>query len=96
MELVDLDGFRALLDSDPADTLVVGDTSVLTETVLQGLHRVKLGRPPYPSARAVAELAAGRLERDEVPPPDDLRPLYLRDPDVTINWEKIRQAGPWG
>lgn len=95
-ELVDLDGFRALLDSDPADTLVVGDTSLLTDSVLQGLHRVKLGRPPYPSARAVAELAAGRLERDDVPSPDDLRPLYLRDPDVTINWEKIRPGGPWG
>lgn len=96
MELVDLDGLRARLDSDPSDTLVVGETSVLSDSVLQGLHRVKVGRPPYPSARAVAELGAGRLERDEVPTPEDIRPLYLRDPDVTINWNKVRQPGPWG
>lgn len=96
MELVDLEGLRARLDSDPSDTLVVGETSVLSDSVLQGLHRVKVGRPPYPSARAVAELGAGRLERDEVPSPEDIRPLYLRDPDVTINWNKVRQPGPWG
>jgi tRNA threonylcarbamoyladenosine biosynthesis protein TsaB len=96
MELVDVEGLRARLDSDPSDTLVVGETSILSDSVLQGLHRVKVGRPPYPSARAVAELAAGKLERDEVPSPDDIRPLYLRDPDVTINWNKVRQPGPWG
>jgi hypothetical protein len=21
--------------------------------------------------------------------------MYLRDPDVTINWSKLRQEGPW-
>lgn len=95
-ELVDLDGLRARIDSDPTDTLVVGDTNGLAETALRGLHRVKTGRPPYPSARAVAEIGAGRLERDDVPHPDEIRPMYLRDPDVNINWEKLRRAGPWG
>lgn len=96
MELVDVEGLRARLDSDPSDTLVVGETSVLSDSMLQGLHRVRTGRPPHPSARAVAELGAGRVERQEMPAPDDLRPLYLRDPDVTINWDKVRQPGPWG
>ncbi|HSJ36157.1 MAG TPA: tRNA (adenosine(37)-N6)-threonylcarbamoyltransferase complex dimerization subunit type 1 TsaB [Acidimicrobiia bacterium] len=96
IELVDLEGFRARLDSDPNDALVVGDVAALGEEVLRGLHRVKTGRPPFPSARAVAEIAAGRLERDEIPHPEEIRPLYLRDPDVTINWAKIRQPGPWG
>lgn len=96
IELVDIEGFRARLDSDPNDTLVVGDLSALGEDGLRGLHRVKTGRPPFPSARAVAEIGAGRLERDDVPHPDEIRPLYLRDPDVTINWAKIRQPGPWG
>ncbi|MFP3913372.1 MAG: tRNA (adenosine(37)-N6)-threonylcarbamoyltransferase complex dimerization subunit type 1 TsaB [Actinomycetota bacterium] len=95
-ELVDEEGLRARLDSDPSDTLVVGDASALSDSVLRGLHRVKVGRPPYPSARAVAELGAGRVERQEMPAPDDLRPLYLRDPDVTIDWNKIRDPGPWG
>jgi tRNA threonylcarbamoyladenosine biosynthesis protein TsaB len=96
IELVDADGFRARLDSDPADTLVVGDTSALSDSFLRGLHRVRTGRPPYPSARAVAELGAGRLERDSVPSPDDIRPLYMREPDVSIDWEKIHHPGPWG
>lgn len=95
-ELVSPEGFRARLDSDPADTLVVGAAEVLGDEALRGLHRAKVGRPPYPSARAVAEIGAGRLERDEIPHPDEVRPMYLRDPDVTINWEKIHQAGPWG
>lgn len=95
-ELVDFEGLRARLDSDPSDSLVVGETTLIAEKVLTGLHRVKTGRPPYPTAAAVAELAAGRLERDDIPPPEDVRPLYLRDPDVTINWDKIHDRGPWG
>jgi tRNA threonylcarbamoyladenosine biosynthesis protein TsaB len=95
-ELVDPDGLRARLDSDPADTLVVGDVAVLPEGTLRGLHRVKTGRPRYPSARAVAEIAAGRLERDDVPHPEEVRPTYLRDPDVTLNWAKLDAPGPWG
>ena len=95
-ELVGLEGLRAQLESNPNDTLLVGDFPVLPEETLRGLHRVKTGRPRYPSARAVAEVGAGRLERDDIPHPDEIRPLYLREPDVTINWEKLRQAGPWG
>ena len=95
-ELVGLEGLRARLESNPNDTLLVGDFPVLPEGTLRGLHRVKTGRPRYPSARAVAEIGAGRLERDDIPHPDEIRPLYLREPDVTINWEKLRQAGPWG
>ena len=95
-ELVDFEGLRARLDSDPSDCLVVGDTELIADKVLSGLHRVKTGRPLYPTAAAVAELAAGRLERDDIPPPEEVRPLYLRDPDVTINWDKIHDRGPWG
>lgn len=95
-ELVDPDGLRGQLESDPADSLVVGDVAALPEVTLRGLHRVKTGRPRYPSARAVAEIGAGRLDRDDIPHPDEVRPLYLREPDVTINWEKLNQPGPWG
>lgn len=96
VELVDPDGLRARLDSDPSDTLVVGDVAGLPEKTLRGLHRVKTGRPLYPSARAVAEIGAGRLERDDVPHPDEIRPLYLRDSDVSIDWGKLDAPGPWG
>lgn len=96
VELVDPDGFRARLESDPSDTLVVGEVEAVGTGVLRGLHRAKTGRPRYPSARAIAEIGAGRLERDDVPHPEEIRPLYLREPDVTINWSKIHQPGPWG
>ncbi|CAN5876276.1 tRNA (adenosine(37)-N6)-threonylcarbamoyltransferase complex dimerization subunit type 1 TsaB [soil metagenome] len=93
--LVDVERLRTLLDSDPNDTLVVGDVASLPDGTLRGLHRVKTGRPRYPSARAVSELGAGRFERDDIPDPDEIRPLYLREPDVTINWNKIHRPGPW-
>lgn len=95
-ELVDPDGLRARLESDTGDSLVVGDVPALPESTLRGLHRVKTGRPRYPSARALAEIGAGRLGRDEAPHPDEIRPLYLREPDVNINWDKLRHKGPWG
>ena len=89
------DGFRAILESDPEEVLLVGDTEGLPEGFLSGLHRVKKGRPRYPSADALLELGAGKLERGEEPPPDEIRPLYLREPDVTINWGLLREEGPW-
>lgn len=95
-ELVDPEGMRALLESDTSDMLVVGDFAPVADVALRGLHRAKTGRPRYPSARAVAEIGGGRLERGEVPHPDEIRPIYLRDPDVNINWDKIHQRGPWG
>ncbi|MEX2650907.1 MAG: tRNA (adenosine(37)-N6)-threonylcarbamoyltransferase complex dimerization subunit type 1 TsaB [Acidimicrobiia bacterium] len=96
VDLVRPDVLAAQLDSTPDESLVVGDVSALPDGLLRGLHRVKTGRPRYPYAVTLAEAARGRFERDEFPPPDEIRPLYLREPDVTINWAKLRQEGPWG
>jgi tRNA threonylcarbamoyladenosine biosynthesis protein TsaB len=89
------DHLRALLESDPTNALVVGDWEVLHETVLKGLHRVKSGRPRYPSAEALLGLAVGPVERQEFPSSRDVRPLYLREPDVDIGWKQFRREGPW-
>jgi tRNA threonylcarbamoyladenosine biosynthesis protein TsaB len=89
------DHLRALLESDPTNVLVVGDWEVLHETVLRGLHRVKSGRPRYPSAEALLGLAVGPVERQEFPSSNDVRPLYLREPDVNIGWTQFRREGPW-
>lgn len=94
-ELVDPEGFRALLESDPHDVLVVGDWKALPEATIRGLHGIKLGRPRYPAAEAMAEIALGRAERGEVPHPDEVRPRYLREPDVSIAWTDFRSEGPW-
>lgn len=95
-ELMNPDELRASLEATTDDALVVGDVSELPEGFFLGMHHVKTGRPRYPYAVALAEIGAGRYERDEYPSPDDIRPMYMREPDVTINWEKLRQEGPWG
>jgi tRNA threonylcarbamoyladenosine biosynthesis protein TsaB len=95
-ELVTPEVLRAQLESSPGESLVVGDTGSLPEGLLRGLHRVKTGRPRYPYAVSLAEIGRSKYEKDDFPAPDEVRPLYMRDPDVTINWAKLRQEGPWG
>ena len=95
-ELTTPDELRAMLDSTADHSLVVGEVDALPDGFFRGMHHVKTGRPRFPYAVALAEIGAGKYERDEYPPPDDIRPLYMREPDVTINWAKLRQEGPWG
>lgn len=95
-ELVRPEVLHAQLDSSADECLVVGDAAAFPEGLLRGLHRVKVGRPRYPYAVALAEVARGKYEKDEFPPSTDIRPMYLREPDVTINWAKLREEGPWG
>lgn len=87
---------RAILTSNPDDSLVVGDLAALPDGFFRGMKRVKTGRPRYPYAVALAEIGHARMEKGDYPAPDDIRPLYMREPDVTINWSKLRQEGPWG
>ncbi len=95
-ELVDLAEFRALLDADPGDALVVGDWEALPgESPFRGLHRVRTGRPRYPSAEILLEIAGLRLRRGDAAGADAVRPLYLREPDATINWAEFRKEGMW-
>jgi len=94
-ELMTPDELRATMESTADDSLVVGDVSELPDGFLTGLHHVKTGKPRYPYAVALAEIGAGKYEREDYPPSEDIRPVYMREPDVTINWEKIRQEGPW-
>ncbi len=93
-QLVAADHFRALVESDPEDVLVVGDVPSLPEGTLRGVHRAKVGRPRYPSAEALAEAASATLAKADVS--EDVRPLYMREPDVNINWDLLRSEGPWG
>lgn len=95
-ELMDPEELRAALESTVDDSLVVGDSAELPEGFFRGMHHVKTAKPRYPYAVALAEIGAGKYERDDFPSAEDIRPLYMREPDVTINWEKLRQEGPWG
>ena len=96
IELVSGNALRGMLESDPSDKLVVGDWTALPDEVFRGVHGVKRGRPRFPTAEAAVELAAGMVERDDVPHPDEVRPRYLREPDVRISWADYRQEGEWG
>ncbi len=95
-ELLDAEGFRAILTSGGEESLVVGDVASLPEGFFRGMRMVKTGKPRYPYAVTLAEIGHSRIEKDDYPPPDDIRPLYMREPDVTINWAKLREEGPWG
>lgn len=94
-EVVTPKGLAGLLDATADDSLVVGDYQALPEAALRGLHRVKVGRPRWPSADVLLQLAAARMAKGDLPAPDDVRPLYLREPDVTINWQDYRQETEW-
>ncbi len=94
-EVVSPKGLTGLLDSTADDTLVVGDHQALPDGTLRGMHRVKVGRPRWPSADVLLELALARMAKGDLPAPDDIRPLYLREPDVTINWKDYREEAGW-
>lgn len=95
-QLMTPDRLRAMLESDPGNILLVGDVPSLPDSVVRGLHRVRVGRPRYPSAEAMVEIGLGALKNSDAPHPDEIRPLYLREPDITINWSVLRPEGPWG
>lgn len=94
-ELMDPEELGAMLESSTDESLVVGDVGALPKGFFRGMSSVKTGRPRYPYAVTLAEVAAGKYEREEFPAPDEIQPLYLREPDITINWAKLRQEGPW-
>jgi tRNA threonylcarbamoyl adenosine modification protein YeaZ len=85
----------AMIDSSPDDALLVGDVACLPDGFVRGLHRVKVGRPRFPGADVLLEIAAIKLANDDVVGPEDVRPLYMREPDAKINWTDFRDEGVW-
>jgi tRNA threonylcarbamoyladenosine biosynthesis protein TsaB len=87
--------FRAMLECEVGDSLVVGDWQSIPDTTWTGLHRVRRGRPRYPSAETILEIAAMKARHGKTTDPDGVRPSYMREPDVQINWESFRSEGAW-
>ena len=96
IELMGPDELKANLLGTAEEGLVVGDIHALPDGFFLGMTRVKTAKPRYPYAVALAEIGAGKYDRGQFPTPEEVRPMYLREPDVTINWEKLRHEGPWG
>lgn len=94
-QVVTSDEFAAMLSAEREDTLLVGEWHVLPDGVLRGLHRVKTGRPRYPSAEVLLEIAVLRAANDDFAGSEEIRPMYLREPDTAINWTDFREEGVW-
>lgn len=95
IQLLTPEGFRAVLEADPEEALVVGDWESFPGSMLRGVQGVRTGRPRFPSAEAMLELVVQRVEREDFPPPEDVRPMYLREPDADIDWQQFREELEW-
>ena len=94
-EVVRPEDFKALLESDGTDSLVVGDWISLPDSMWTGLHRVRKGRPRFPSAETLLDIAMMKVRKDLLTDAADIRPKYMREPDVDINWTAFRSEGAW-
>lgn len=85
----------AELEAAGTDVLLAGDGADRYRDVFARIDRAELAGPEFqtPSALALLELAQGRLEREEFVAPQELVPVYLRESDAAINWERAR-LGP--
>ncbi len=94
-EVVRPEDFKVMLEREVDESLVVGDWQSVPESTWIGLHRVRRGRPKYPSAETILEIASMKARHGKTSGPEDVRPLYMREPDVQINWEAFRSEGAW-
>lgn len=94
-EVIKPDDFRALLEAEGSDSLIVGDWESMPESTWTGLHRVRKGRPRYPTAATIIEIAAMKVVSGQTTDVDDVRPLYMREADVQINWTAFRSEDAW-
>lgn len=94
-EVVSYDEVAGVLQADSEEALIIGDWQTLPAEALRGLHQVRRGRPRYPSADVLLEIAEMRLAKGEYSSPESVRPMYLREPDVQINWSDFREEGVW-
>lgn len=94
-EVVPAGEFKVILEREVGDSLVVGDWQSVPDSTWTGLHRVRRGRPRYPSAETILEIASMKARHGKTTDPDAVRPEYMREPDVQINWEAFRSEDAW-
>lgn len=94
-EIVSPEELKDMIDSDGSDSVVVGDVDAMPDGFLTGLLRSKQGRPRYPSADVIIEYATMAAARDDFSASEQVQPLYMREPDVRINWAEFREEGIW-
>lgn len=90
-------GLAEELGGGEGEVLVVGDGGRRYAGLLGGRPGVRVAGPSLaaPRPEVLVALAAGRLAAGVEPThPADVRPVYLREADVRINW--AQRAGPSG
>ena len=72
------------------EVLLAGDGTVRYAAEFSELERAEPAGPGFdaPSPTALVELGTARFEREEFTAPWDLRPLYLRESDAEIEWDR--------
>jgi tRNA threonylcarbamoyladenosine biosynthesis protein TsaB len=72
------------------ECLLVGDGALRYAEVFSGLSEVEAATVghAFPSAASLVELAQPRAQREEFIQPWEVEPLYLRQPDADINWDR--------
>jgi tRNA threonylcarbamoyladenosine biosynthesis protein TsaB len=90
-ELGTPDDLVAELQARGEDALVCGDGSLRFADAFAPLGtRVELAGPAHtsPSLTALADLARARFEREDFCAPSDVLPLYLRQSDAELAWDR--------
>jgi tRNA threonylcarbamoyladenosine biosynthesis protein TsaB len=89
LRLGKVDQLTAELESEGQDVLVVGDGALAYHKQLADVD-VDLAGPDiaWPDAAVLGELAVPRFVREETQRPTSLQPIYLRDADAQLGWEK--------
>lgn len=90
-ELSRPDELAAELEARGADAIVCGDGALrFPDAFTHMSRRVTIAGPAHasPSLTALAELALARYEREEFQSPAEILPMYLRQSDAEIEWER--------
>jgi tRNA threonylcarbamoyladenosine biosynthesis protein TsaB len=88
------DELSAELEALDEPTLLLGDGALRHAERFTGLRAMEMAEQGLanPSARSLVQLAHARAMREEFVQPWELEPIYLRQPDVQINWA-TREGG---
>ncbi len=90
-ELGSPEDLAAELEARGEDALVCGDGSLRFPEAFASLgRRVELAGPAHasPSLTALSELASARFEREDFCTPADVLPMYLRQSDAELAWDR--------
>lgn len=70
------------------DLLLVGDGALRYRDSFRGLSKVELADHgfAFPTASSLVQLAHAQALREQFVQPSEIRPLYLRLPDIDIGW----------